>query len=579
MAAKAGCCKMKGLIFKHYLFRSLKEPIGIAIVTGLPTVLIIIISMAIMTQIPDDASYIRNGYNMVYSQIAIMFMVSFQFFGGNVLLDYIHPDFRGDRRWRMFSMPVRTNDYVFGTLAACFLYCVIQGGIVIGISAIFLNAYWGNPWVLIATLFACAGLAQLLYMLLFLLIPKKGTVEAVGQIIIWTMMIASGWIGTFNTEVWKGGGSAHGNFFTNYGTPISLARNAITNSGFIGNNMNNALLSLGILYAVLAILAVIVGLIGKKIGFAPAKSVVPATFTPQKERVWGKIKSAWDKIKSAWDKVESVWDKGVGIKTESKISESEPFNEADPGIKVQKDLMLTSPTGLRGGRFTIYKYALLRALRSSVSLLFNAVLPLILIFIRGLWSEEGAVGFSFIGVALMYGSFMAARGILNDKLDGTIIRIFTSPVTTLQYLSQNLMAAMTPLTVQILAVGIIGSILYHWDMGFTLSLMLIYFLFTVASVAFSFAWSCMFKDREISYAMFSVLMSIVALLGGFFIPLQVLPNALRYIGALFPAYWVSNGILALRVLDGAMDRFWISAAVIALFAVLYMVYGSKRRII
>ncbi len=572
MAAKAGCCKMKELIFKHYLFRSLKEPIGIAIITGLPTVLIIIISMAIMTQIPDDASYIWNGYNMVYSKVAVMFMVSFQFFGGNVLLDYIHADFRGDRRWRMFSMPVRTNDYVFGTLAACFLYCVIQGGIVIGISAIFLDAYWGNPWVLIATLFACAGLAQLLYMLLFLLIPKKGTVEAVAQIIIWTMMFASGWIGTFNTDVSQGGGTTLGNFFTNYGTPISLARNAITNSGFIGNNMNNALLSLGILYAVLAILAVTVGLIGKKKGFSPAKSVVPATFTPQKERVWGEIKSAWDKV-------ESVWDKSLGIKTESKISEAEPSSEAAPGIKAQKDLMLTSPTGLRGGRFTIYKFALLRALRSPVSLLFNAILPLILIFIRGLWTGEGAVGFSFIGVALMYGSFMAARGILNDKLDGTITRIFTSPVTTLQYLSQNLMAVMTPLTVQILAVGIIGSILYQWEMGFTLSVMFIYFLFTVASVAFSFAWSCMFKDREISYAMFSVLMSIVALLGGFFAPLQVLPNALRYIGALFPAYWVSNGILALRGWDGVMGRFWISAAVIALFAVLYMVYGSKRRII
>ena len=314
------------------------------------------------------------------------------------------------------------------------------------------------------------------------------------------------------------------------------------------------------------------GLIGKRKGFSPAKSVVPATFTPQKESVWVKIKSTWDKI-------ESVWDKSVGIKTESKISEAEPSSEATPGIKAQKDLMLTSPTGLRGGRFTICKFALLRSLRSPVSLLFNAVLPLSLIFIRGLWTGEGAIGFSFIGVALMYGSFMAARGILNDKLDGTITRIFTSPVTTLQYLSQNLMAVMTPLTVQILAVGIFGSILYGWGMGFALSLMLLYFVFAVASVAFSFAWSCMFKDREISYAMFSVLMSVVALLGGFFVPLQVLPNALRYIGALFPAYWVSNGILALRGWDGAMGSFWISAAVIALFAVLYMMYGSKRRII
>lgn len=570
---------MKSLIFKHYLFRSLKEPLGIAIITVLPMVLITIISMAMITQIPDETLYIRNGYNIISSQIALMFMVSFQFFAGNILLDYIHPDFRGEKRWRLFSMPVKTNDYVFGILAACFLFSMIQGGVVISISAIFLDAYWGNPFVLFLTLFACAGFAQLLYMLLFLLIPKKGTVEAVAQIIIWSMMFVSGWIGTFSTDIAQDSGSNIRNFIADYGTPISLARNAITNSGFIGNNMNEAMLSLGILYTLLAILAVSVGLIGKKNGLSPSKNTARSTFKPQKDGLWVDMKHTWAKASKTWSKFETIWDRSLGIKNESHQSETEQSTKLTQEIDAHQDLILTAPTGLLGGRLTIYRFALLRAQRNPVSLLINAVLPLILIFISGLWTGEEAMGFSFIGAALMYGSFLAARGIMNDKLDGTITRIFTSPVTTLQYLSQNLLAVMTPLTMQIIAVGIIGSILYQWEIDFTLSLMLIYFLFAAASVAFSFAWSCMFKDREISYTMFSVLMSLVALLGGFFVPLQVLPNALRYVGALFPAYWVSNGILALRGLDEAMGSFWISAAVIVLFAVLYMVYGSKRRML
>jgi hypothetical protein len=238
---------MKRLIFKHYLFRSLKEPVGIGIITGLPTILIIILTMVMTETMDENTEYMVNGYNMVASSMATMFMVMFQFFGGNVLLDYIHPDFRGDRRWRMFSMPVKTNDYLFGVLSACFLYCIIQGAIVIGISAIFLNAYWGNPVVLIATLFACAGMAQLLYILLFLLFPKKGTVEGIGQCIIWGMLLISNYIGTVS------GGHAGqidnpvANFLATYGTPISLARRAITNSGFIGNDVSNALLCLGIL--------------------------------------------------------------------------------------------------------------------------------------------------------------------------------------------------------------------------------------------------------------------------------------------------------------------------------------------
>jgi ABC-2 type transport system permease protein len=103
-------------------------------------------------------------------------------------------------------------------------------------------------------------------------------------------------------------------------------------------------------------------------------------------------------------------------------------------------------------------------------------------------------------------------------------------------------------------------------------------LFAAASIAFSYAWSCLFKEKETSYAIFSVLMSLVAMVGGFFIPLTILPDALRYVGALFPAFWVSNGILYLQG-GNAMGTYWISIAALIMFSLLYMVFGSKRRII
>jgi ABC-2 type transport system permease protein len=536
---------MKWIVFRHYLKRSLTEPVGLGIITGIPTLLTIILSMVMMNQIPDGVPYMWKGYNIVSTHIAILFMVSFQFFGGNALLDYIHTDFRGNMRWRMFSMPVKPNDYIFGTLAACLVYCLVQGALMIGITAIFLDVYWGNPWILIATLIACAGIAQLLYMLLFLLFPKKGTVEAFAQVLIWVMMFASGWIGSSSESTASGTGTAFNNFLTQYGTPISLARNAITNSGFIGDDRNNALLCLGILYVLLTAITIVVVWVGKKKGFSPDKNA-PAISVPVK---------------------------GLKMSTKSELT---IHDAAD--ITKQKELILTAPSGANSSQLAIFKYALLRAYRNPLSIILNAALPLGIILLPGFWQGETPSGFSFIGIALMYGSFVAARGILNDKLDGTITRILSSPVTFLQYLLQNLMAAMAPLTAQILTVGIIGSLLYKWDIIFTLSIMLIYFLFAAASVAFSYAWSCLFKSKETSYAMFSVLMSVVAMLGGLFLPLEILPNALRYIGALFPAFWVSNGILYLQG-GNAMGTYWISIAVITMFSILYMVFGSKRRIL
>ena len=484
---------------------------GIGIITGLPTLLIFILNSVMMGQIPENVPYMWQGYNMVSTHIAIMFMVTFQFFGGNVLLDHIHADFRGDRRWRIFSMPVKTNDYVFGILAACFVFCIVQGALVIGISAVFLDVYWGNPWILIATLFACAGLAQLLYMLLFLLFPKKGTIEGLAQVIIFAMMFASGWIGINMDGTAGSTGTAFNNFFTQYGTPISLARNAITNSGFLGKDIDNAILSVGILYVLLIALAVAVALIGKHKGFAPSKNAVAASAI-------------------------STPVKGLA----GKKAKAEPQIQDTVYITKQIDLLLTTPSKVHGSQLTIFKYALLRAYRNPVSIILNAALPLVVILIPGLWQGEEPFGFSIIGVMLMYGSFTAARGILNDKLDGTITRILTSPITSFQYLAQNLMAAMTPLMAQILAVCIIGGMLYEWETGFTLSVMLIYFLFAAASVAFLYAWSCLFKEKETSYAIFSVLMSLVAMVGGLFLPLAILPDALRYVGALF------TGILGVK---------------------------------
>lgn len=529
---------MKLLIFKHYLRRALKEPIGFAVGTGLPTVLILIISFVMMKQVPDEDMYMWNGYNVIATPIAVLFMTGFQFFGGNVLLDYIYEDFRGDRRWRMLSMPVKTMDYVVGILMASCFFGMIQGGLIIGVSTMVLDVYWGNPFILVGTLFACSALAQLLYMLLFLLIPKKGTIEIITQVVIQVMIFSSGLISTFEVDLEQGNTVVKEAAFEQYGTPISLARNAILDSGFIGGNMDNALLSLGLLYGVLAIFIIAVVVCGKRKGFLSVDKALSV--------------SASKKAKVVTDLPEkSLPEKGLTLRT---------------------------PTRVHRGQLTIYRFGLLRACRNPFTLLLNGVLPLILLFIPGLWRGEMTMGFSFVGAAIMYGAFLAARGILNDKLDGTIVRIFTAPVTMLQYLAQNLMATMTPLVIQVLAVGIIGSILNQWEMKFTMMLMLIYFLFAVASVALSFAWSCLFKEKETSFAIFSISMSIVSMIGGLFIPLQVLPNVLHYIGAFFPAFWASNGILALQG-EGIMGGYWTSAGIIMLFAILFMVYGSKRRMI
>jgi ABC-type multidrug transport system permease subunit len=227
---------------------------------------------------------------------------------------------------------------------------------------------------------------------------------------------------------------------------------------------------------------------------------------------------------------------------------------------------------------TIFKFAVLRGVRTPAFLLANFAVPLALIFIRDMWTNASGSGFYLFGFLLIYGSLTVARGILNDKQDGTVIRILAGPVTTLRYLAENLLACVTPMAVQIIAVVTIGSFLHGWQVLFALSLALCYIIFVTACVSFVFAWSCLFKTKEVSNTVFVVAAMFMAVLGGLTLPLDMLPEPLRYFGAVFPTYWLSTGINALRD-SGVTGEYWLSLGAIALFAAAYLLYGGKRRII
>jgi len=228
---------------------------------------------------------------------------------------------------------------------------------------------------------------------------------------------------------------------------------------------------------------------------------------------------------------------------------------------------------------TIFKFALLRGLKSR-DYVVNFILPLAFILIRPIWTadHDRNQGFYLIGLAIMFSASSIAKGIMLDKLDGTIIRILAAPTNMLRYLAQNFMSSMIMLTFQIIIIVALGKFLYNWQTEFAFYLGLCYTVFAMASVTLLFAWSCLFKDKENSSMLFGFVVTFAAVLGGFMLPLELLPQVVQYIGAIFPAYWVSTGITELLE-SGATLKYWLSLGAIILFAVVYLLYGGKRRII
>ncbi|MCL2568887.1 MAG: ABC transporter permease [Oscillospiraceae bacterium] len=229
---------------------------------------------------------------------------------------------------------------------------------------------------------------------------------------------------------------------------------------------------------------------------------------------------------------------------------------------------------------TIFRFALIKGLRNPATLLFNCILPLLLIFVRPLWTGGTAVsGYGLLILVIWGGSFLIAQGTLNDRESGALTRILAAPISMRSYLTQNLLAYMVPLTVQVALISALGTILYDWSLTLALGLFLCYTVFTIASVTMSFAWNCLFKHKETSFASFSAMVTFGSILSGAWIPLAQLPTVLQYAGAIFPAYWGVQGITSLIELGTMGTEYWMGIAAMALFAMAYLLYGGKRRMI
>ena len=262
------------MIILHYFKRILTEPIGILIYIGLPMVLVIlnvVLNVGIM-ETPD--AQVINGYSMIATGIMTIIMVMFQFMGGALIVDYYYRDFKTDQRWRLLASPMPLSRFLFASMLACVTFSILSGGLIIAVSAIFLDAYLHNPFILIAVLVVMALFAQVFGILVSLLGLKKSTAEAITTLFSFAMVIPAGhmFVNFRMGEV--------GDFIFGRATPYAQAVNAILYSGSTGGdlfgnlgfdkanaNMNMALLNVGILLATTIVLGVIAWIVARRRSF------------------------------------------------------------------------------------------------------------------------------------------------------------------------------------------------------------------------------------------------------------------------------------------------------------------------
>lgn len=174
---------------------------------------------------------------------------------------------------------------------------------------------------------------------------------------------------------------------------------------------------------------------------------------------------------------------------------------------------------------------------------------------------------AFVIFFLMMRASSISYIVLSERWNKTYYRIFTTPVTSFQYIGGNILANFSLLAFQLLITLI--TLNYFVDIYTGVSFIPLFLLLlgiALATVAFgTFSIALFFNSK--GYGMFSnIVITITTMVSGAFTSINFLPESVRFIAPFTPQYWVMNGITKLQMGMGT-DSIIINLGILFLFSI------------
>jgi len=191
--------------------------------------------------------------------------------------------------------------------------------------------------------------------------------------------------------------------------------------------------------------------------------------------------------------------------------------------------------------------------------------------------ERDALG--FLVLFMLYMSVITAGLILEDKSSGVFYRVFYAPVTLFRYMAENLAAYFVVAVIQI--TFIIGMLNIFFGMKFgshPLHAYLFLIVFALFCLSFGMWLVSLFKKPFGAYLTIIFLSGPLAILGGNFFPIEVMPNILQKIALFLPTTWVMSGVDKI-IYDGQnFLELSLEIIILLIFAGIFFAAGQFKRV-
>lgn len=201
-------------ISKFVFKRVIRDFVALGILFVTPLVLITILGM-ISDNAVDELLQIRR-----VDSVALSMILAFQLFSGFYTLELMKQDILETRKWKLRSMPIAINRYMYAFVLVTSLYSGLQSYAISHYTRLVYGVVWGNQLRLILSLLLISGVVQLFYLTLALFMKSYKTMERTATTLAFgSMMFGGVWFQFPDHLVF--------NFMRTYGNPYSLFQNII----------------------------------------------------------------------------------------------------------------------------------------------------------------------------------------------------------------------------------------------------------------------------------------------------------------------------------------------------------------
>ena len=187
-------------------------------------------------------------------------------------------------------------------------------------------------------------------------------------------------------------------------------------------------------------------------------------------------------------------------------------------------------------------------------------------------SVPGSTVVFLLFTLLMYGGI----NLLEERRKGQLERIYLSPATFSSIIGGKWLGRIIIGMFQIFILFVLGKFLFGIYLGPSLPALFLTSLFFCATIAgMSMLFGSIIKKEEILIVFNILLANLMAMLGGCFWPIELVPKGMKTAGMIFPTGWIMDAYNKLIFFGYGLETVLVNMAVLAGFTALFLFLAIK----